>query len=135
MTGAEPEPIARRLMAERGGFWDVYFLGTAFSYAVYCSEYVELASELWNVLLCREAEDSEALHCGAAGLTLYRNGTLQPSGDGQRMAIKPSLYANYLVEPDEKPAAEAERMPQVVTELKLRTFAERARAPCLRCPA
>ena len=36
VNGTAPEPIARRLMAVRGGFWDVLFLGSAFSYSVTC---------------------------------------------------------------------------------------------------
>ena len=46
--------IGKRLAQLRGGFWDVFFMGTAFSYSVACSELVELASDSWNILICKE---------------------------------------------------------------------------------
>ena len=76
-------------------------MGTAFSYALYCTEYVELASEKWNVLLCRESEDAEALRCGSTRpLTQYHNGTVgtpQRGADGiGANAVHLVQYENYL---------------------------------------
>ena len=128
-TGAEPAPIAQRLLEARGGFWDAYFMGASFSYSVYCSEYVELASESWNVLLCRESDDTEALDCGTAGLTLFSNGTLLspsaeeskrngvPASGKEPVVATPALYYNYVVSQDERPASEAARMPVVVSTI------------------
>jgi hypothetical protein len=126
-TGTQPEPVARRLSQARGGFWDAYFMGAAFSYSVHCSEYVELASEKWNVLLCRESEDDEAYHCGSAGLTLYSNGTMSPRRleDGTKLAVAtPSLYHNYLLPQAERAASEAARMPELVRMIGARTYDE-----------
>ena len=49
----------------RRGFWDALFVGSAFAYSVTCSEFVELASDLWNILLCKESEDAEATKCSS----------------------------------------------------------------------
>jgi|LauGreDrversion2_5_1035112.scaffolds.fasta_scaffold10462_3 hypothetical protein len=124
-SGNKPEPIGTRLSESRGGFWDVFFMGAAFSYAVYCSEYVELASDVWNVLLCRESEDREALHCGSRGLTLYQNGTLlpeRPELNGRRVAVTPSMYKNYIMPPEERPDAEKARMPVLVETIDAWTY-------------
>lgn len=128
--GPSSEPIARMLMAARGGFWDVMMIGTAFSYSILCSEYVELASVSWNVLLCKEAEDEEAMRCGAAGLTRHTNGTLYPPAHAAALQPdhaptaaaypeRPSAagvfslqhYANYMV--DDLKEAREERVPVV----------------------
>lgn len=98
------------------------FMGSAFSYAVTCVEYVELASHEWNVLLCRESVDAEAEDCGLNPMTLYTNGTLSPlpldlTGT---VDITPSYYANFLVEADEREALKAVRV-ATVTEI-VRTF-------------
>lgn len=128
-SGTEPEPISKRLTKERGGFWDAYFMGDAFSYSVYCSEYVELASDAWNVLLCRESEDDQAYHCGAAGLALYHNGTLTPRElrasvpnlADQRVAAKADHYDNWLIDSE---LGLDERMPLVVKAIEAYTYGE-----------
>ena len=121
VSGTEPEPIAKSLMAKRGGFWDVYFMGTAFSYSVTCSEYVELANDKWNVLLCKEAEDSEAMRCGRGGLMRYANGTLTSSSSSSDLGGRFELdrYENFMTnEESEKAAAREERVPVVRAALE-----------------
>ena len=125
-SGVEPQPIAQRLLEVRGGFWDAYVMGAQFSYSVYCSEYVELSDVRWNVLLCRESDDEEATDCGAAGMTLYSNGTLLPPSteelernglpERRELAVAtPRLYYNYLIPEGDRPASEAARMPLIVS--------------------
>ena len=128
VTGTLPEPISKRLQKERGGFWDVYFLGSSFSYSVRCLEYVEAAGAEWNVLMCRESVDEEAYSCGPKGpngLALYHNGTLSRDEFApQRLAVRatPTMYANYLVK--DKAVTEAARMPSVVAALQRLTAEE-----------
>ena len=123
VSGAEPEPIAKALTAARGGFWDVMMIGTAFSYSVTCIEFVELAGAEWNIILCKEATDANAEHCGDAGLRRYANGTLSVANGLSVMPDTPfslegefhlSMYANYMT--DSVEAKRAERVP-VVTAL------------------
>ena len=118
-SGADPNPIAKRLMEVRGGFWDVMMIGTAFSYSVTCLEFVELASAEWNVLLCQEAVDADAEQCGS-GMRRYANGTLTVAS-GLSVTSGPSFsldgelhvdqYANYMTDDVER--ARAERVPVV----------------------
>lgn len=133
LHGPKPEPIARKLMEARGGFWDVYMIGSAFSYSVTCSELVELASSEWNVILCREAADADAKRCGSGGLTRYANGTLDlvhgvrvtsrdddGAGSPRAFALNAAFhldsYYNYLV--DDVAAARAARAPVVQSLLE-----------------
>ena len=95
------EKVGEHLTA-LGGFWDVLFLGEAFSYSMLCLEYVELASTEWNVLLCREAVDAvDAEDCGDSPLTRYVNGTLSAGLASPAVAattVKPgALYKNFWV--------------------------------------
>jgi hypothetical protein len=105
-----PEPLSRRLSEERGGFWDVLFIGNAFSYTVTCSEIVELASDAWNILLCRESEDEAAERCGPSRLARYANGTLARTPAPPHASIRLERYANFMV--DDAAAAHAARVPQ-----------------------
>lgn len=101
--GFKSMPISQALSSQYGGFWDVFFMGDAFSYSVTCRKYVELASDVWNVLLCQESVDPEAWNCGPGGLTPYANGTLEalyraPEGDAEQISLvlDPSLlYVDY----------------------------------------
>lgn len=130
VSATEPEPISKRLMRERGGFWDTYFMGSAFSYSVACIEYVELASDAWNVLLCQEAVDEEAYDCGPAGLTVWSNGTLAPpaedlgaTAEGFGVEAVLDMYKNFLVQGDEtaERALQAKRAPVVAAAIEERS--------------
>ena len=113
-----PGPLSNRLTALLGGFWDAYFVGSAFSYSVTCTDMVELASEKWNILLCRESVDANATECGE-GMARFANGTLAP--EPTVLASRPSggfrlsKYANWVV--DDMTAAETERSPVVLSIL------------------
>lgn len=111
--------IAKRLQQLRGGFWDALFVGSAFAYSVTCSEFVELASDLWNILLCKESEDAEATKCSSQ-LTRYVNGTLAlpaPRHEEHRLlTFRLDNYANWIAE--DKAAAEIERVPIVLRILQ-----------------
>ena len=112
LHGPKPDKVASALAGAHGGFWDVMMIGTEFSYSVTCSEYVELASDRWNVLLCREAEDAEATRCGE--MTRYTNGTLSDGGSafaGGQYEVHLDRYYNYMGADVE--AAKAERVPIV----------------------
>ena len=96
--GADAERVSTRLMSEFGGFWDTYMMGSEFSYSVFCSSYVELASHKWNVLLCKESADPDAEYCGL-NLHLYHNGTMQPKGaDYRQVASETEYYSNHRVD-------------------------------------
>lgn len=88
--------IAAEIRKLRGGYWDVYFMGAAFSYSLTCIEYVELASAEWNVMMCRESVDEHADDCGKAGLTRYSNGTLTGSAADGAIIMQLDLYHNIL---------------------------------------
>ena len=111
-------------------------MGGAFSYSVLCSEYVELASFQWNVLLCREAEDAEATRCGSnPGLSRYANGTLslaEDTGNGEGAhgrAFHLDTYANYSVPAAQLAATNAARVPVVRSLLDGMLAASRLHAP------
>jgi hypothetical protein len=74
-----------------------------------------MASEAWNILLCRQSEDVDATDCGPTGLTRFENGTLVVQGTpperGPPPTVKFSNYANYMV--DDMPAAQKQRGPVV----------------------
>ena len=115
-----PESISQRLSQLRGGFWDVYFVGSAFSYSVACLEMVELASDRWNILLCRESFDGDAQSCGPDGLTRYSNGTLTPLTHRLPPGMWTlNLYENWMT--DDKAAAQATRAPAVQQMLEMET--------------
>ena len=43
LRGMAPKAIGEAIGRSHGGLWDVFYMGTAFSYAAACAAYVELS--------------------------------------------------------------------------------------------
>ncbi|KAL1504864.1 hypothetical protein AB1Y20_008634 [Prymnesium parvum] len=97
--GPRPEldsvTIGQRLSAAHGGFWDVFAMGAAFSYSIYCISYVELSGEYWTVLLCQESVDEWANDCGQDGLYLYSNGSMPSLSQHEWFLPQLEYYKHY----------------------------------------
>ncbi len=90
-SGPKARELSERLARERGGFWDVFFMGRDFSYSVHCIEFVTLASAEWHAMLCKEAIDADAEDCGDRPLVRDENGTLSARAAPQPAAA-PSAH-------------------------------------------
>ena len=67
VTGA----VGSRLQQHFSASWDVFVMGSEFSYSIHCARYVELAGNQWNVLLCQ----SRALDDQGEGEDEYEDDT------------------------------------------------------------
>ena len=96
-VGINGSAVSERLSITFGGFWDIYLMGSAFSYSVYCVSYIELAGSEWNVLLCSESADADATDCGGDNLALHSNGTIDYTRQAEGLRLQPRLdmYANF----------------------------------------